>query len=74
LASGTTVVGSGSKSGLTNGGLRLKNISNVILKNLYFHNPPEGKDLVEIQYSSKVWVDHCDVSSNTKLRFLLLCN
>ncbi|TGJ79226.1 hypothetical protein E0Z10_g9541 [Xylaria hypoxylon] len=64
LISGTTVVGSGAKSGLTSGGLRIKNASNVILKNLYFHDPPEGKDLVEIQYSSKVWVDHCDFSTD----------
>ncbi|KAI0517070.1 polysaccharide lyase family 1 protein [Xylaria bambusicola] len=63
LASDTTVIGSGSRSGLTNGGLRIKRASNVILKNLYFHNPPKGKDLVEIQYSSKVWVDHCDFST-----------
>ncbi|GAP91594.1 putative pectate lyase B [Rosellinia necatrix] len=63
LISSTTVTGSGSKSGLTNGGFRIKNASNVILKNLYFHNPPEGKDLVEIQYSTKVWVDHCDFST-----------
>ncbi|KAI1273090.1 polysaccharide lyase family 1 protein [Xylaria sp. FL0933] len=63
LASGTTVLGSGSKSGLTNGGFRIKEASNVILRNLYFHDPPEGKDLVEIQYSSKVWVDHCDFST-----------
>ncbi|KAK5634863.1 hypothetical protein RRF57_010576 [Xylaria bambusicola] len=59
LTSDTTVIGSGSMSGLTNGGLRIKRASNVILKNLYFHNPPKGKDL----YSSKVWVDHCDFST-----------
>ncbi|KAI1368233.1 polysaccharide lyase family 1 protein [Xylaria arbuscula] len=63
LVSGTTVKGSGSKSGLTSGGFRIKEASNVILKNLYFHDPPEGKDLVEIQYSSNVWVDHCDFST-----------
>jgi pectate lyase len=62
LVGGTTVIGSGSKSGLTSGGFRIKETSNVIIKNLYFHNPPEGKDLIEIQYSSNVWVDHCDVS------------
>lgn len=25
-------------------------------------NSPEGKDLIEIQKSTKVWVDHMDVS------------
>ncbi|KAI0438255.1 pectin lyase fold/virulence factor [Xylaria telfairii] len=63
LVSGTTVLGSGSRSGLTSGGFRVKKASNVILKNLYFHDPPEGKDLVEIQYSTNVWVDHCDFST-----------
>ncbi|KAI0550555.1 pectin lyase fold/virulence factor [Xylaria curta] len=63
LVSDTTVLGSGSRSGLTNGGFRVKRASNVILKNLYFHDPPEGKDLVEIQYSTNVWVDHCDFST-----------
>lgn len=51
-------------TGLTNGGFRVKKQSNVILRNLYFHNPPEGKDLVEIQYSTYVWVDHCDFSTD----------
>ncbi|KAI1819102.1 polysaccharide lyase family 1 protein [Xylaria intraflava] len=64
LGSDTTVVGSGSQSGLVNGGFRIKEQSNVILKNLYFHNPPEGKDLVEVQYSTQVWVDHCDFSTD----------
>ncbi|KAH9895415.1 polysaccharide lyase family 1 protein [Xylariomycetidae sp. FL2044] len=64
LVSDTTVIGSGSNSGLTNGGLRIKEASNVILKNLVFHNPPEGKDLVEVQYSSGIWVDHCDFSTD----------
>ncbi|TRX91471.1 hypothetical protein FHL15_007695 [Xylaria flabelliformis] len=63
LVSDTTVLGSGSQSGLTNGGFRVKRASNVVLKNLYFHDPPEGKDLVEIQYSTNVWVDHCDFST-----------
>ncbi|KAI1131873.1 polysaccharide lyase family 1 protein [Nemania abortiva] len=63
LVGGTTVVGSGSRSGLTNGGFRVKEASNVIIRNLYFHDPPEGKDLVEIQYSSNVWVDHNDFST-----------
>ncbi|KAI0143589.1 pectin lyase fold/virulence factor [Xylariaceae sp. FL1272] len=63
LVGDTTVLGSGSQSGLTNGGFRIKEQSNVILRNLYFHDPPEGKDLVEIQYSTQVWIDHCDFST-----------
>ncbi|KAI1433481.1 polysaccharide lyase family 1 protein [Xylaria sp. CBS 124048] len=63
LSSDTTVLGSGSMSGLTNGGFRIKEQSNVVLRNLYFHDPPEGKDLVEVQYSTNVWIDHCDFST-----------
>lgn len=49
--------------GLTNGGFRVKRQSNVILRNLYMHDPPESKDLIELQYSTYVWVDHCDLST-----------
>lgn len=35
----------------------------MILRNLYFHDPPESKDLVELQYSTYVWIDHCDFST-----------
>lgn len=51
-------------TGLTNGGFRIKKQTNVILRNLYFHDPPESKDLVELQYSTYVWVDHCDFSTD----------
>lgn len=50
-------------SGLTNGGFRIKKQSNVILRNLYLHDPPESYDLVELQYATNVWIDHCDFST-----------
>lgn len=50
--------------GLTNGGIRVKRAENVILRNLYLHNAPSKKDLVELQYSTNVWIDHNDFSSN----------
>lgn len=50
-------------TGLTDGGFRLKKISNVILRNLKFHNPPKGADLVALDVATKVWVDHCDFST-----------
>lgn len=49
--------------GLTNGGFRIKEQTNVILRNLYMHDPPESKDLIELQYSTYVWIDHCDLST-----------
>ncbi|KAH6897370.1 pectin lyase fold/virulence factor [Thelonectria olida] len=63
LVSDTTVIGSGSDSGLTGGGFRLKDIENVILRNLKLSKAPEGKDLIDIESSTYIWVDHCDLSA-----------
>ncbi|KAJ4124385.1 hypothetical protein NW754_000082 [Fusarium falciforme] len=48
---------------LVGGGFRMKDVSNVILRNLKMSNPPEGKDLIDIESSTYVWVDHCDLSA-----------
>ena len=64
VPSDTTIIGAGGNSGLTDGGLRLKDVENVIIRNLVFFNPPEGKDLVDIESSTYVWVDHCDFSTD----------
>ncbi|KFY67747.1 hypothetical protein V496_01421 [Pseudogymnoascus sp. VKM F-4515 (FW-2607)] len=64
LKASTTVIGVGANSGLTGGGFRIKKVSNVILRNLKFHNPPQGDDLVALDNATKVWVDHCDFSTN----------
>ncbi|KXJ89327.1 pectate lyase B [Microdochium bolleyi] len=64
LKSDTTVTGVGANSGLTGGGFRVKSANNVIIRNLKLKNSPEGKDLIEIQKSTKVWVDHMDLSNN----------
>lgn len=50
-------------SGLVDGGFRLKDVSNVIFRNLKMSNPPKGKDLIDIESSTYVWVDHCDLSA-----------
>lgn len=63
LVSDTTVIGSGSNSGLTGGGFRLKDIENVILRNLKLNDAPESKDLIDIESSTYIWVDHCDLSA-----------
>jgi pectate lyase len=49
--------------GLTSGGFRVKGQSNVIIRNLKFSTAPEGKDLVEVQSSSNIWIDHNDFAS-----------
>jgi len=48
---------------LKNGGFQIRKISNVIVRNLKLSVAPEGKDLIDIDASTKVWVDHCDLSS-----------
>ncbi|WAO93186.1 Amb-all domain-containing protein [Fusarium falciforme] len=63
LEGDTTILGVGSGSGLVGGGFRMKDVSNVILRNLKMSNPPEGKDLIDIESSTYVWVDHCDLSA-----------
>jgi pectate lyase len=35
----------------------------VIIRNLNFKNPPEGKDIVSLDQATRVWVDHCDFAS-----------
>ena len=59
----TSILGVGSNAGLTDGGLQIRKVSNVIVRNLKFYRAPEGKDLIDIDASTKVWVDHCDFSS-----------
>lgn len=34
-----------------------------IVRNIKLHLPPEGKDLIDIDASTKIWIDHCDLSS-----------
>jgi pectate lyase len=63
INSNTSVLGIGKDAGITDGGFRIKKASNVIIRNLKLYRAPPGKDLVEIETSTKVWVDHNDFSS-----------
>jgi pectate lyase len=63
IGSNTTVIGVGSGSGLTGGGLRVKSESNVIIRNLVI-SKAVGTDAITIQQSTYVWVDHNDLSSD----------
>lgn len=59
----TSILGIGSNAGFTDGGLQVRKTSNIIIRNLKFYRAPEGKDLIDIDESTKIWVDHCDFSS-----------
>ncbi|WP_443053971.1 pectate lyase family protein [Streptomyces sp. IBSBF 2435] len=63
VGSNTTVLGVGSNSGLTGGGIRLKNAQNVILRNLVI-SKAVGTDAITVQKSTQVWIDHNDLSSD----------
>jgi pectate lyase len=64
VGSNTTVLGVGSSSGFTGGGLRLKNVSNVVVRNLNISKPLAPADGIEVQRSTKVWIDHNSFSAD----------
>lgn len=63
LVKDTSVLGIGSDATVTNGGFQIRKVSNVIIRNLKLHLAPQGKDLIDIDASTQIWVDHCDFSS-----------
>ncbi|KAF5662479.1 putative pectate lyase 1 [Fusarium heterosporum] len=63
VQSDTSIIGVGANSGLTDSGFRLKNANNVIIRNLAMNNPPKEMDLIDIESSTYIWVDHCDFSA-----------
>ncbi|KAJ6505551.1 pectin lyase-like protein [Mycena sanguinolenta] len=60
----TTVVGIGSNSGVTGGGFRVKARTNVIFRNLQLSKSPAPTDLIELQTSTNIWVDHNTFTSD----------
>ncbi|PBC66068.1 pectate lyase (plasmid) [Streptomyces sp. Tue6028] len=64
IGSNTTVLGVGSASGFTGGGLRLKKVTNVVVRNLAIGKPVAPADAITVQASTKVWIDHNAFSSD----------
>ncbi|AEN09222.1 MULTISPECIES: polysaccharide lyase family 1 protein [unclassified Streptomyces] len=58
VGSNTTVLGVGSSSGFTGGGLRLKGESNIVIRNLNISKPLAPSDGITVQNSTRVWIDH----------------
>jgi pectate lyase len=65
LVSQTSALGIGSNAGLRDGGFQILEVSNIVIRNLKLYRAPEGKDLIDIDASTKIWVDHCDLSSSS---------
>ncbi|MER6032849.1 polysaccharide lyase family 1 protein [Streptomyces sp. NPDC001835] len=63
IGSNTTVLGVGSSSGFTGGGLRLKKVTNVVVRNLNLSEAVKT-DAITVQASTKVWIDHNTLSSD----------
>jgi pectate lyase len=63
VGSNPTILGVGSASGFTGGGLRLKDVGNVIVRNLVISRAV-GTDAITVQDATHVWVDHNDLSSD----------
>ncbi|MFI5882448.1 polysaccharide lyase family 1 protein [Streptomyces sp. NPDC051554] len=64
IGSNTTVLGIGSASGFTGGGLRLKKVTNIVVRNLNISKPVAPADGITVQASTKVWIDHNAFSSD----------
>ena len=68
LASNKTILGAGSNSGLIGCGLNLRDINNVIIRNMNISKVPAGNgngDAIHIDHSTNLWIDHNDLSSDT---------
>ena len=62
VASNKTIIGVGSASGITGGGLTLSGVKNVIIRNLVFKNANDDSINVE-SGTTNVWIDHNDLSN-----------
>jgi pectate lyase len=64
VASNKTLIGLGTGSGITGGGLNLSGVTNVIIQHLNFRNSSD--DLINVQESStKIWIDHNDFGTSS---------
>jgi pectate lyase len=61
VAANKTIIGVGSGATITGGGLNVASVSNVIIRNLNFRS--WGDDAINVQYSTRVWVDHNSFSN-----------
>lgn len=64
VASDKTIIGA-TGSSLTGVGIRVKDVSNVIIRNMKISKVlADTGDAIAVQASSNVWIDHCDLSSD----------
>jgi pectate lyase len=63
VAANKTIIGVGSGAAITGGGLNVASVSNVIIRNINFRS--WGDDAINVQYSTRVWIDHNSFSSGS---------
>jgi pectate lyase len=63
VAANKTIIGVGSGSAITGGGLNVSEVSNVIIRNINFRS--WGDDAINVQYSTRVWIDHNSFTSGS---------
>ena len=61
VAANKTIIGIGSGSGITGGGLNVHQVSNVIIQNLNFRGSSD--DAINVETSTRVWLDHNTLSA-----------
>lgn len=62
VQSNKSILGVGSASGLTGGGLNISGTSNIIIRNMNFRNADD--DSINVQESAhNIWIDHNDLSN-----------
>ncbi|TID27353.1 putative pectate lyase A [Venturia nashicola] len=65
IGSNKSIIGKDSKAELAGVGLSIRNVHNVIVRNLKIHHVRALQgDAIAIQASTNVWIDHVDVSSD----------
>jgi pectate lyase len=68
VAANKTIIGVGAGSGLTGCGLNVRDVSNVIIRNLNISKVRAGNgngDAVHVDGGTRIWIDHNDLSSDT---------
>jgi pectate lyase len=65
VGSNKTIVGIDAKSGLVGGGLLIDGAQNVIVRNLVIAQPV-GTNGITLSSATHVWIDHCELYSDTK--------
>lgn len=64
VGSNKSILGGTANAGITNGGLFIADAENVIVRGLRLSYAREPFDCIEIQRSSRVWVDHNEFFSD----------